>query len=147
MSKNRISVIVDDQAKENLVAFQMKNAIKTRDDAIEAILHKLPEWEAKAWLDTAQCAIIPMPISARERISAWIACSSGSGQNQQMTYEGFSFFFFSKRSLMLFIISSWRLLQAAFFFFWASILIMQESDLIFRSSICFFVIISAGLLL
>ena len=47
MSKNRISVIVDDQAKENLVAFQMKNAIKTRDDAIEAILHKLPEWEAK----------------------------------------------------------------------------------------------------
>jgi len=26
----------------------MKNAIKTRDDAIEAILHKLPEWEAKA---------------------------------------------------------------------------------------------------
>ena len=48
MSKNRISVIVDDQAKENLVAVQMKNAIKTRDDAIEAILHKLPEWEAKA---------------------------------------------------------------------------------------------------
>ncbi|VVB69653.1 Uncharacterised protein [uncultured archaeon] len=45
--KNRISVIVDDLAKENLVAYQMQARIKTRDGAVEEILHKVPEWQAK----------------------------------------------------------------------------------------------------
>ena len=43
--KNRLSPIVDDVAKENLVSYQRKNGIKTRDDAVEKILHMLPTWQ------------------------------------------------------------------------------------------------------
>lgn len=42
--KNRVNVIVDDEAKENLANYQTKAGLKTRDDAVEAILHKVPKW-------------------------------------------------------------------------------------------------------
>ena len=45
--KNRVSVIVDDPAKKNLLVFQTQSKLKTRDDAVEEILHKVPEWEAQ----------------------------------------------------------------------------------------------------
>jgi len=45
--KNRISVIVDDPAKESLLTYQRQAGIKTRDGAVEEILHKVPEWQAK----------------------------------------------------------------------------------------------------
>jgi len=45
--KNRISVIVDDHAKESLLTYQRHAGIKTRDGAVEQILHKIPEWQAK----------------------------------------------------------------------------------------------------
>jgi hypothetical protein len=45
--KNRLSSIVDDQAKENLVVYQRNNGIKTRDDAIEKILPLLLTWQAQ----------------------------------------------------------------------------------------------------
>jgi hypothetical protein len=42
--KNRVAAIVSDDAKANLVEYQNKNGIKTRDDAVEAILLNLPKW-------------------------------------------------------------------------------------------------------
>jgi len=45
--KNRLSVIVDDPAKENLLTFQKQHKLRTRDDSVETILHKVPEWEAQ----------------------------------------------------------------------------------------------------
>jgi hypothetical protein len=45
--KNRISVIVDDHAKENLLTYQRQAGLKTRDHAVEQILHNVPEWQAK----------------------------------------------------------------------------------------------------
>lgn len=47
VGKNRISVIVDDVAKKNYVNYQTKEGIKTRDDAIESILHNIPTWQAQ----------------------------------------------------------------------------------------------------
>ena len=38
---------VDDEAKRNLVMFQAKESLRTRDGAVEMILHKLPTWEAQ----------------------------------------------------------------------------------------------------
>lgn len=45
--KNRISVVVDDSAKESLLTYQKQAGIKTRDGAVEEILYKVPEWQAK----------------------------------------------------------------------------------------------------
>jgi hypothetical protein len=43
--KNRVNVIVDDEAKENLANYQRKAGLKTRDDTVEAILHSVPKWQ------------------------------------------------------------------------------------------------------
>jgi len=45
--KNKLYPVVDDEAKRNLVIFQAKESLRTRDDAVEMILHKLPTWEAQ----------------------------------------------------------------------------------------------------
>lgn len=45
--KNRISVIVDDDAKKNLATYQVQAGLKTRDGTVEDILHKVPEWRAQ----------------------------------------------------------------------------------------------------
>ncbi len=46
--KNRIGVIVDDDAKKNLAHYQVEAGLKTRDDAVEDTFRKLPEWQAQA---------------------------------------------------------------------------------------------------
>ena len=43
--KNRINVIVDDEAKQVLLSYQTKARINTRDDAVELILHSVPNWQ------------------------------------------------------------------------------------------------------
>ena len=40
--KNKLYPMVDDEAKRNLVMFQAKESLRTRDDAVEMILHKAP---------------------------------------------------------------------------------------------------------
>ena len=45
--KNKLYPVVDDEAKRNLVMFQAKEGLRTRDDAVEMILHKLPSWEGQ----------------------------------------------------------------------------------------------------
>ena len=54
MGRNRLSVTISDEAKEVLVGYQMDHRIKTRDDAIEALLfdyaklvERVKELEAK----------------------------------------------------------------------------------------------------
>jgi hypothetical protein len=47
MVKNKLYPVVDDEAKRNLVMFQAKESLRTRDGAVEMILHKLPTWEAQ----------------------------------------------------------------------------------------------------
>jgi len=42
--KNKLYHVVDDEAKRNLVVFQAKESLRTPDDAVEMILHKLPTW-------------------------------------------------------------------------------------------------------
>lgn len=43
--KNKIFPVIDDEAKKNLVVFQAKEGLRTRDDAVEKILHMLPTWQ------------------------------------------------------------------------------------------------------
>ncbi len=43
--KNKLYPVVDDEAKKNLVVFQAKEGFRTRDDAVEKILHMLPIWQ------------------------------------------------------------------------------------------------------
>jgi len=43
--KNKLYPVVDDEAKRNLVMFQAKEGLRTRDDAVEHILHMLPIWQ------------------------------------------------------------------------------------------------------
>lgn len=43
--KNKLYPVVDDEAKRNLVMFQAKEGFRTRDDAVEKILHMLPIWQ------------------------------------------------------------------------------------------------------
>ena len=43
--KNKLYPVVDDEAKRNLVMFQAKEGLRTRDDAVEYILHMLPTWQ------------------------------------------------------------------------------------------------------
>ena len=38
---------MDDEAKKNLVVFQATEGLRTRDDAVEKILHMLPTWQAQ----------------------------------------------------------------------------------------------------
>jgi hypothetical protein len=45
--KNKLYPVVDDEAKRNLVMFQAKEGLRTRDDAVEHILHMLPTWQAQ----------------------------------------------------------------------------------------------------
>jgi len=45
--KNKIFPTVDDEAKKNLVVFQATEGLRTRDDAVEKILHMLPTWQAQ----------------------------------------------------------------------------------------------------
>jgi hypothetical protein len=45
--KNKLYPAVDDEAKRNLVMFQAKEGLRTRDGVVEMILHKLPTWEAQ----------------------------------------------------------------------------------------------------
>ena len=45
--KNKLYPVVDDEAKKNLVMFQAKEGLRTRDDAVEHILHMPPTWEAQ----------------------------------------------------------------------------------------------------
>jgi len=40
--KNRVNVIVDDEAKQVLLSYQTKARINTRDEAVELILHSVP---------------------------------------------------------------------------------------------------------
>jgi hypothetical protein len=41
--KNRANVIADDEAKQVLLSYQTKAGIKTRDEAVELILHSVPK--------------------------------------------------------------------------------------------------------
>ena len=43
--KNKLYPVVDDEAKKNLVVFQANEGLRTRDDAVEKILHMLPTWQ------------------------------------------------------------------------------------------------------
>lgn len=43
--KNKIFPTVDDEAKKNLVMYQAEEGLRTRDDAVEKILHMLPTWK------------------------------------------------------------------------------------------------------
>ncbi|MCK9406621.1 MAG: hypothetical protein M0Q47_09475 [Methanothrix sp.] len=45
--KNKLYPVVDEEAKRNLVMFQAKESLRTRDDAVEMILHKLPTREVQ----------------------------------------------------------------------------------------------------
>jgi hypothetical protein len=45
--KNKIFPVIDDEAKKNLVVFQAKEGLRTRDDAVEKILHMLPTWQGQ----------------------------------------------------------------------------------------------------
>ena len=47
MGKNRINVVVDDEAKSILVQFQQENKISNRDEAVEQIIKELPKTRAK----------------------------------------------------------------------------------------------------
>ena len=42
--KNKLYPVVDDEAKKNLVMFLAKEGLRTRDDAVEHILHMPPTW-------------------------------------------------------------------------------------------------------
>jgi hypothetical protein len=46
--KNRINTIVDDEAKNVLVQHQLSKGFRTRDEALEDILHEFPKLKAKA---------------------------------------------------------------------------------------------------
>jgi len=45
--KNKLYPVVDDEAKKNLVVFPAKEGFRTRDDAVEKMLHMLPTWQAQ----------------------------------------------------------------------------------------------------
>jgi TolA-binding protein len=45
--KNRLSVIIDDSAKEILLVYQRQARIRTRDEAVERLLHNVPQWQAQ----------------------------------------------------------------------------------------------------
>ncbi len=45
--KNRINVIVDDEAKSVLVEYQLKHRIPTRDEALELLLHEYGNMKKK----------------------------------------------------------------------------------------------------
>jgi len=44
--KNKLYPVVDDLAKKNLLVFKAEMGLRTQDDAVEMILHKLPKWQA-----------------------------------------------------------------------------------------------------
>ena len=43
--KNKLYPVVDDEAKKNLVIFQANEGLRTRDDAVEKILHMYRTWQ------------------------------------------------------------------------------------------------------
>ena len=45
--KNKLYPVFDDEAKRNLVMFQAKQSLRTRDDAVEMILLMFPTWEGQ----------------------------------------------------------------------------------------------------
>ena len=45
--KNRVNVVVDDEAKGVLVSFQLEKKLTTRDEAVEELFKEFPRLRAK----------------------------------------------------------------------------------------------------